>query len=46
MNVRQFRAATAKLPDIASYPRSNTLLCKREKVTAKKALECGTIEEQ
>ena len=25
VNVRQFRAETAKLPEIASHPRSNTL---------------------
>ena len=37
VNVRQFRAETAKLPKIASHPRSNTLLCKGAKVSAKRA---------
>ena len=38
VDVRQFRAKSAKLPEIASHPRSNTLSCKWQKVTVKRTM--------
>ena len=38
VDVRQFRAEIPKLPEIASRLRSKTLLCKREKLTVKRAI--------
>ena len=38
VDVRQFRAILQFLPEIASHPCSNTLSCKRETLTVKRAI--------
>ena len=38
VDVRQFQTETAKLPEITSHPCSNSLQCKWEKLTVKRAI--------